>query len=236
MGSTVDIGLLEYYIKEFDRFDPDEMTMRYPVKNDLTPMHKSTRLDIINLHERVNELYWAFEGIANDLDSQLDAVIEQEKVDAFLTKYEELRERELEILKDLEPMTTTEDKGFKWLTMKDIKPEKANGAEQMKLLSGCTDDEIIMLDTLYYTGRSISARELNLPKNPHEAKTDAVKLCIINMMRDNLEFGKPKNREINVWSKMASSIIKYVSEAMRVIDWDKKEVKDRIDALEIKPE
>ncbi len=36
VGSTVDIGVLEYYIKEFDRFDPDAMSMRYPVRNDLT--------------------------------------------------------------------------------------------------------------------------------------------------------------------------------------------------------
>lgn len=221
VGSSVDIGILEHYIMEFDRFDKDAMTMRYPVKNDLSPMNKPSRLDIINLHERVNELYWAFEGIANDLDSQLDANIEQEKVDTFLTKYDKLRDRMKGILVRLEPLTASEETGFRWLTMKDINSETSNGMRQMKLLKACPDDELIMLDTLYYTGRAIAGGELNLPKNPHEAKTDAVKMCIINMMRDHQEFGKPNNGEINVWSKMASSIIKYVSETIRVIDWDK---------------
>ena len=35
-------------------------------------MHESTRLDILNLHERVNELYWAIVGIANDLEGQME--------------------------------------------------------------------------------------------------------------------------------------------------------------------
>ena len=48
-----------------------------------------------------------------------------------------------------------------------------------------------------------------------------VKMCIMNMERDHLEFGKPKNNEINIYSKMASAIILYVSKAVGVIDWNK---------------
>lgn len=91
----------------------------------------------------------------------------------------------------------------------------------MALLLSCPDDELIMYDTLYYTGRAIASEELRLPKNPHEAKIDAVKMCVKNMDRDSLEFGKPKNDEICIHQKMASSIIKYVSRAVEVIDWDK---------------
>lgn len=220
-GSSVDIGILEHYIREFDRFDPDEMTMRYPVKNDLTPMHQSSRLDILNLHERVNELYWAIEGIANDLDGQLEVEVELDKIDAFLEKYEELRLRVYEILEALQPFVAKEAKGPVWKSMSDINIDE--GLKQMELLRSCADDEIIMLDTLYYTGSAIG-NQLNLPKNPHEAKTDVVKMCIQNMHRDHLDFGKPKSDgEINVDSKMASSIIKFVKRAMDVIDWDKKE-------------
>ena len=46
-------------------------------------------------------------------------------------------------------------------------------------------------------------------------------MCIMNMERDHLEFGKPKNNEICIYEKMASSIILYVSRAVAVIDWDK---------------
>lgn len=91
----------------------------------------------------------------------------------------------------------------------------------MSLLLHCPDDEVIMFDTLYYTGRAVESGQQNLPKNPHEAKTDVVKMCIINMERDHLEFGKPKNNEICIYEKMASSIILYVSRAVALIDWDK---------------
>lgn len=221
VGSSVDIGILEHYIMEFDRFDKDSMTMRYPIKKDLKPMNGSTRLDIINLHARVNELYGAFEGIANDLDNQLNKVIDQARIDAFLEKYEELRPRVLWLIEAMKPFAENENKDLKGFNFSELGSRINDGKDQMSLLLSCSDDELIMFDTLYYTGRAVKSRELNLPKNPHEAKTDVVKMCIMNMERDHLEFGRPKNEEICIYQKMASSIILYVSRAVAVIDWDK---------------
>lgn len=221
VGSSVDIGVLEHYIMEFDRFDKDSMTMRYPIKKDLKPMNGSTRLDIINLHTRVNELYGAFEGIANDLDNQLNKEIDQARIDAFLEKYEELRPRILWLIDAMKPFAEKENKELKGFNFSELGSRINDGKDQMSLLLSCSDDELIMFDTLYYTGRAVKSRELNLPKNPHEAKTDVVKMCIMNMERDHLEFGKPKNEEICIYEKMASSIILYVSRTVAVIDWDK---------------
>lgn len=113
-GSTVSIGVLEHYVEEFDKFDPDAMAMRYPVKNDLSRMHESTRLDILNLHERVNELYWAIVGIANDLEGQMEDEVNQEKIDAFLAKYEDLRPRVLALLDELRPFEAKEPNELGW--------------------------------------------------------------------------------------------------------------------------
>lgn len=66
----------------------------------------------------------------------------------------------------------------------------------MKIFNSCSDDELMMFDTLYYTGRALSCGELRLPKNPHDAKKDVAKMCVINMKHDGLEFGKPKNDTI----------------------------------------
>ena len=235
VGSSVDLNMLEHYIREFDKFDPDEMTMRYPVKNNLKPTKKAARLDIINLHERVNELYWAFEGIARDLDNQMCDEVEEEKIESFLKWYRCLRPRMLCILEELAPLSQTEFKGLKWLSMGDIKLDDTRWTSQMALLKSCTDDEIIMLDCLYYTGRFIGDRLLRLPKNLHAAKIDAVKMCVENLERDHLEFGQPKNDEINIYSKTAAAILRCVPKVMKAIDWDKQDVKDRLDAVEIKP-
>lgn len=218
-GSTVSIGVLEHYVEEFDKFDPDAMAMRYPVKNDLSRMHESTRLDILNLHERVNELYWAIVGIANDLEGQMEDEVNQEKIDAFLAKYEDLRPRVLALLDELRPYEAKEPKGPVWLSMGDIDIEK--GMALLDVYKHYSDDELMMCDTLCYTGRAILDGQLKLPKSPYEAKTDTVKQCVINMECDSMEFGKPAVGSINFNSKMASTIIRYVAEAMRVIDWDK---------------
>lgn len=37
------------------------------------------RLDIINLQDRVNELYWAFEGIANELEGQIHDEVDEKR-------------------------------------------------------------------------------------------------------------------------------------------------------------
>lgn len=236
VGASVDLSMLEHYIRQFDKFDPDEMTMRYPVKNNLKPTKKAARLDIINLHERVNELYWAFYGIARDLDNQMNDEVEDGKIDSFINWYDRLRPRMLSILESLAPLADTEFKGIKWLKMREINPDNSKWMKQMELLRSCTDDEIIMLDCLYYTGRFIGERLLRLPKNPHDARIDAAKMCVENLERDHLEFGKPKNDEINVYSKTAAGILRCVPKVMKAIDWDKQDVKDRLDTVEIKPE
>lgn len=218
MGSSIDIGVMEHYILEFDRFDKDSMTMRYPVRKTLKPMNGSTRLDIFNLHNRVQDLYMAFVGIVSDLENQMNYDVDQVRIDSFLAKYEELHPRIEWLLGAMKPFADKENKGFQVSNLLDSGLQSELGFEQMKLLQQCSDDEIIMLDTLYYAGRAVQTGALNLPKNPNEAKTDVVKMCIMNMDRDHLEFGKSKNDEICIYEKMASSIILFVSSAVDVID------------------
>lgn len=218
-GSTVSLGVLEHYIEEFDKFDPDAMSMRYPVKNDLNPMHESTRLDIINLHERVNELYWAIVGIANDLEGQMEDNVDLDKINAFLAKYEEVRPRVLALIGELRPFEASEPKGPVWMKPSEIDIER--GMAMREVYKHYTDDELMMCDTLFYTGRAILDRQLKMPKSPYEAKTDAVKQCVINMECDSMEFGKPAGGSINFNSKMASTVISHIEKTMEVLDWDR---------------
>lgn len=221
VGSSVDLGVLEHYIKEIDRFDPDSMMMRYPVSKDLKPLHESSRLDIFNLHDRMVELYWAFVGLSNDLDNQFLDDVEQNKIDDFLKKYEELRPRVFWLLEAMKPFADKENNEFDFFSFSEIKPQVENGIAAMELLLKCTDDELIMFDTLYYTGRAIKCGQLRLPKSPYEAKNDVAKMCVFNMEHDGLSFGKPKNNSVMIWQKASSSIIAYISAVIAVIDWGK---------------
>lgn len=221
VGSSVNLGVLEHYIMEFHRFDLDSEAMRYPFNKDLVPMKEQMRLNIYNLHDRMLELYWAFEGIDGDLDNQLHQEVNQDKIDAFLSKYDELRDKTYWFIETMKSYSVEDSEDFSAEDVIYNKKIPKACTKMMTFYNSCTDDELIMFDTLYYTGREISSGGLNLPKGPNKAKTDAVKRCILNMERDQLEFGKPKNTQINIYCKAASSIVEYVSKTVSIIDWDR---------------
>lgn len=224
VGSKINLASLNHYILEIDKFDQNEEAMRYPIKNNLKPMHESTRLDIYNLHDRMTELYDAFEKLDSDVEGQLFEEVSQDKIDAFLERYETLRPRVIWFLDSMSEINRIEEKGPVWLNLGDIKQENTRWAKQMMLFESCTDDELILFDTLYYTGQNIVTGQLNLPRNPNAAKTDAVKQCIINMKHDHIDFGQPVNEEISIEMKSVSAIIRCIPHAVAAIDWDKPEV------------
>lgn len=227
-GSSVSIGSLEHYIFEFDKFDQNEDAMRYPVKKDTSRMHDPSRLDIVVLHDRMLELYHAFEEITGDLENQLFDEVPEEKLELFKQKYEEMRFKIFSFISEMKKLSdigTDTVKKNKCHSLNDI---LAAPDPKMEYLKKFTADELMMIDTLYYTGRMIKCQELRLPRNPHEAKMDVYKMCVINMMHDHLEFGTPINEEFNIWSKAENSIYSYVKEAVSVLEWDKLEILEQM--------
>lgn len=215
VGSTVSLGSIEHYIKEFDKFDKNSMSLRYPIDKDLKPMHQDTKLDIYNLHDRMTELYNAFDVLSYDLDNQLFVDIDSEKIKKFTDKYEELRPKLETIIDEIDYI---KDECF---TSADLL-ERMKNCETSKMISVlecCSDDEIILLDVLYYTGRDINSNALRLPKNPYDARAVVKKKCILNMESDGLEFGKPKNEQINIYCKKKTAIVENVRKAMDVLNF-----------------
>lgn len=215
VGSTVSLGSIEHYIKEFDKFDKNSMSFRYPIDKDLKPMHQDTKLDIYHLHDRMQELYKAFEVLSYDLDNQLFVDIDSEKIKKFTDKYEELRPKLEAMINEIDSI---KDDGF----MSADLLERIKNSETSKVISvlgRCSDDEIILLDVLYYTGRDINSNALRLPKNPYDARVVVKKKCILNMESDGLEFGKPKNEQINIYCKKKTAIVENVRKAMDVLNF-----------------
>lgn len=228
-GSSVSIGCLEHYILEFHKFDEKEEAMRYPVKNNLEQMHESTRLDIYSLHDRMLDYFKALEGIAADLENQLFEDVPQGKLDEFALQYDKLRGRVLSFISEMKRLVAEEKEDErKKFGLDEFLESLKKPDPRMTYLIKCTDDELILLDALYYLGRMVNCKELTLPRNPHDAKVDAYKMCVINMAHDHLEFGKPKNEEINIWGKTCSMLCKNVTRAVEIIDWDKPEVLEKL--------
>lgn len=213
--STVSLGCVEHYIKEFDKFDQSSMTLRYPVNKKLEPMRQETRLDIYNLHDRMRELYDAFNNLSYELENQLFIEVDSEKLDKFTDKYEELRSKIETIIDEIDSVKDEESKSanvLEWF-------KNSEASKIYSILKDCSDDELILLDTLYYTGRAIITEGLRLPRNRYDACIDVKKKCIQNMEHDRLEFGKPKNDEINIYGKQKSVIVENVRKAMEFLDF-----------------
>ena len=213
--STFSLGCVEHYIKGFDKFDKNSMTLRYPVNKKLEPMNTDTKLDIYNLYNRMQELYMTFDALSNELDNQLFIDVDADKLDNFTAKYEELNPKMKTIIEEID-------------SVKDEKSEFSNFLERLKnsetskvysILEDCSDDEIILLDTLYCTGMTINTEVLRLPNNPYEACIDVTKKCILNMEYNGLEFGKPKNDQINIYGKQKTAIVNNVRKAMEKLNF-----------------
>lgn len=76
----------------------------------MKPTNASTRLDIVNLHDRMAELYRAFYTIAGDLENQLKKEVEQDEIDAFASVLDRLKDRIHWFLGEMKPYVEKEHK------------------------------------------------------------------------------------------------------------------------------
>jgi len=212
---TADINMVNDYIMDIDLFDKDSMTMRYPITKRLTQTKERTRLDIPNLHDRMKELHDAFDAFDCDFPKYELPNLPQEKVDTFLSKYLELRPKIVSFLEILQ--SDSEEKEQHQTCSQIVESLKKTQTSPFGALS---DDELMLLDTLYYTGRAIKCHHLILPKIPSEARIVAAKMCVVNMERNGLEFGNPINDNQGVTQKRYLVLAECVSKVMMVIDQD----------------
>ena len=221
IGSTVSLGVVEHYIKEISQFDINSMSMRYPINKDIKPLQPHRHLDIQNLHDRMEELYVALEQIAWDFDNQLvNYNIPEEEINNFKSKYLELLPSVHKFLAEIEKYIDRSPHEIDFSSMeKGINLHR--NVIPMSVYDSYTDDEVMLFDVLYYAGRDICNREVRLPIDPAERMIDVLKLCVLQIRRDHYVFGKPKNNEVNIYGKGASSVfdnIKSTIDEFKVVE------------------
>lgn len=197
------------------------MALRYPIDKKLNPSNNDTRLDIFNLHERMGELSKALEDLTYGLSNQLFESVPKDKLSNFDKVYFKLRYNLQDIIKELKGITFGLSSAIDFFSSNSHSSSADGGVDQvLSTLKKCSSDEIILLDTLFYTGRAILCNELKLPKNPYDARLDVKKRCILNMKDDGLEFGKePEDRQINIGEKKRDSLVQNIETAMSYLDF-----------------
>lgn len=218
VGTSVSLGIVEHYIREISQFDVNSMSMRYPIDKNLDPLQPQRHLDIQNLRDRMEELYNALEQMTWDFDNQISTNIPQDKIIDFQSTYLKLLPSVHKFLKEIERYVDrlTEPIEFKPL---EFGAHLHKNVIPMSLYDNYTDDEVMLLDVLYYAGRAIRSREVRLPIDVEEKKNDILKLCILQMTRDHFVFGQPKSDAVNIYCKGASAVydtIEFMLEELKI--------------------
>lgn len=217
VGTTVNLNIVEHYIKEINHFDDQSMSMRYPINKELVVMHPNTRLDLLNLHDRMQELHMALEGLAYDYANQITISYPAKEIEDFKDAYRAMASK---VSAFLDQVNTFVDRNPQETHLSNIRTLRRPGPDEvpMTVYEAYSDDEIMLFDVLFYTGRDIIHHEVTLPLDETERLEDVVKLCLYNMKNSRFVFGHPKNNEVNIYGKCASALYDNMSEAKKILD------------------
>lgn len=219
VGSSVNLEAIEHYIKEINKFDPDSMVMRYPIRKDLkNNKGRQYRIDFMHFGERMDELCHSLRQIDYDISNQMDELATIEEVNKYLevfTQYKDKIDRFLSLLEKESEEEFKEDAiDFFDLGSLLINEEMSQVDE---FFQDCAPDLLILLDNLYYGGRSVNEHSVRLSKDPISRQKEFVRLCNNLLKQNGLSFGEEPNNKLNIEGKMASSLLKGISEAISIL-------------------
>ena len=203
VGCSVNINAMEHYIKSINFFDPNSMVMRYPIDKDLTANKgRELHFDFINFGERMDELCNSLRQLNYELSNQMLEEASLEELNAYLGVVEKYRPQ---IMHFLQLLRTDADKesneGFKahdFLTLL----ENYEPSEKDKFLDNCESDLLILLDNLFYAGRTVNSCEIRLSTSDVAKQKEFVKFCYQLLDSNGLHFGiEPHEGQINIEGK-----------------------------------
>lgn len=219
VGISINLNAIEHYIKSINSFDSDSMIMRYPVEKNLeTNKRHEYHFDFINFGERMNELCDSLRQLDYELSNQMLETVSVEELSAYLDMIEKYRSQIdifLSILK-----TEAEEESIKTFNIhdliNDIKSHKPSKKD--KFLAECDSDLLILLDNLFYGGRSVNENVVRLDKSPVGKQKEFVRFCNELLDKDGLCFGeKPQEGQINIGGKMSSALLDAISTALSIL-------------------
>lgn len=220
VGSSINLDAVEHYIKSINGFDPNSMVMRYPIEKDLKAnKDHEYRFDFINFGERMNELCSSLRQLDYDLSNQMLETASLEELNTYLDMIEKYRPQIDSFLSILK--TESKEEAIKTFNVhdfiNDLKSHEPSPTYQF--LRECEPDLLILLDNLFYGGRTVNSNEIRLSTSIVGRQKEFVRFCYALLDKDGLRFGeKPQEYQINIWGKMSSSLLDGISTALSILD------------------
>lgn len=220
VGSSINLDAVEHYIKSINGFDPNSMVMRYPIEKDLKAnKDHEYRFDFINFGERMNELCSSLRQLDYDLSNQMLEAASLEELNTYLDMIEKYRPQIDSFLSILK--TESKEEAIKTFNVhdfiNDLKSHEPSPTYQF--LRECEPDLLILLDNLFYGGRTVNSNEIRLSTSIVGRQKEFVRFCYALLDKDGLRFGeKPQEGQINIWGKMSSSLLDGISTALSILN------------------
>ena len=217
--STVSTDAVEQYINAIGQFDPDSMIMRYPIKKSLVAnKNKEFHFDFVSFGIRMNDLCDSLRILNYDLSNQMKGEALDEELETYIEVVEKYHEQIAKFMSILEEESHADSKDFGLnefvLNLSVLTPSLS-----FSFLKRCDDDLLILLDNMFYAGRTMNSHEVRLAKDLCIKRKEFVKLCYDLMARDNLNFGeKPRVEQINIWGKQPSAILSAISTSLSILE------------------
>lgn len=176
------------------------MVMRYPITKGLTlhpQREEEMRLDFMHFADCMEALCDALRQLNYDISGQIEKEATQVEVDVWLgiyTRYQETIDQFLSLLKEeIEHQPKRDpDHGIVVTNLEDLLPPvDLSEPSYKKFLRGQEPDMLILLEVLYYVGRSIKNREVRLAVSSEQRLREFIQLCKEHLEADNLSFGQP---------------------------------------------
>mgnify|MGYP000999133932 CR=1 FL=1 len=219
-GCSVDLSVIENYIKSVNKFDRGSMMMRYPItKNLKSNKGKEYRLDFNSFGKSMNELCDSLRELDFYISNLMDEEATPEELRDYLEVFEKYKDNidEFLLLLKEESEKESEDEIITDLfdDIESLLDEEMLGTD--KYLQNSEPDLLILLKSLYYGGRLVKENSVRLSKDPISRRKEFVRLCN-NLLKENrLSFGEEPNNELNIEGKMASSLLKDISESISIL-------------------
>lgn len=220
VGSSINLDAVEHYIKSINGFDPDSMVMRYPIEKNLKANKEHEyHFDFINFGERMNELCASLRQLDYDLSNQMLETASLEELNTYLGLIEKYRPQIDSFLSILK--TESKEESIKTFNVHDFISDLKSyePSKTYKFLRECDPDLLILLDNLFYGGRTVNANEIRLSTSPVCRQKEFVRFCCNLLDKDGLCFGeKPQEGQINIWGKMSSSLLYGINTALSILN------------------
>ncbi len=218
IGISVDLNAIEHYIHTINDFDPDSMVMRYPIQKDLTAnKDQEHHFDFINFGERLDELCDSLRLLNHYLSNQMSEAATHDELEQYLNIFNRYRPEINNFISILNEEAA--NKPIRTINFNDLLTVINKPSKTFSFLKGCEPDLLILLDNLFYGGRSVNQNVVRLSSSQVERQKEFVRFCNELLEKDGLSFGViPKNGQINIWGKTPSALLRGISKALSILD------------------